>query len=152
MNSEHVLSSGISVSLRGAVESDDQRIDEVFRKRTGMEPHTLQPGIKCVVAEVGGQIVAYGYSYGNTIKNLCRLEGSHLSGTADLILESLEKIVRDEGFIDVCLYAQPAETDYPLEKLVRFYKRHGYEVNTSRQGFSIDAKPVNLGAEMIKRF
>jgi hypothetical protein len=107
---------------------------------------------QCVVAEVGGQIVAYGNSYGNTIKNLCRLEGSHLSGTADLILESLEKIVRDEGFRDVCLYAQPAETGYPLEKLVRFYRRHGYEVNTYRQGFSIDAKPVNLGAEMIKRF
>jgi hypothetical protein len=146
------LPSGISVTLRRALESDAEAISAVFRKRTGGEPDTPQPSIDCVVAEVGNTVVAYGSHDGNRIKYLCRLKGEHLSGIADLILETLEKSVRDAGFHDIVLYAQPAEKDYPVDKLVRFYRRHGYELILYRQGLSIDGKPFNLGAEMMKRF
>lgn len=152
MSTTLFLPSGIPVSLRRAVESDVTSIDEVFRKRTGTEPQRPEPWTNCVVAEVSNEIVAYGYRNGNTIKYLCRLKGEHLSGIADLILESLEQSIRDAGFNEVALYAQPAEKDYPVEKLVGFYERHGYRVDFYREKSSIEGKRSHLGAEMVKRF
>jgi 3-oxoacyl-[acyl-carrier protein] reductase len=75
-----------------------------------------------LVAEVSGEIVGYGYHQGNKIKYLCRLKGDHLSGIADLILENLEHSIRDAGFNEVTLYAQPAERDYPVEEWDRVLK------------------------------
>ena len=153
MSTALFLPSGLAVTLRRALESDVAAIGRVFRKRTGTGPQTPQPWIDCLVAEVSGEIVGYGYHQGNKIKYLCRLKGDHLSGIADLILENLEHSIRDAGFNEVTLYAQPepAERDYPVEKLVNFYRGHGYEASIYRRGMSIDGKPFDLGAEMAKR-